>query len=671
VPASRHTLRQRWRYRFDQTMAQGPSRALWWLGAITVFFAVIGGVLLLFTTENHGPWHAIRDFFESLVATVNGGGFIGIPNALSGGWVYGLVSFIVGFGGLIIVSAFIGLLATIMTDQAERLRKGRSRVIETGHTLVLGWSPKVFDIVGELVEANRNLKRAVVVVLADEDPVDMDDALRERIRDRGPTKIVCRAGDPSDPVSLDIARAETARAVIVLASDSHGDAGAVRTTLALLQIDPALERLRLVVEVGDVETARILDRATGGRISTVVSTEVVSRITAQVCRQPGLSGVYLDFLDFEGDEIYFTAVGELAGCTFAQALLSFPVASVIGLRAADGSIRLDPPPETVLAADDTIIAIAEDDDRLDIGAVPEAWAADEVASQTAPIPVEHILVVGWNDLGPMVLRELDANVAPGSTVQVVVDPAWIAPAAIELPDTPHLTTSLTAIERSAASDRYARILAEQPLDHIVLLCYRNGRSAAESDAQTLLSLLQVRQLLTQRPDSERPPSIATELLDSRDVHLAQLERTDDFVVSERLTSLMMTQLAENPELRRVFDEVFSAAGTQLLLEPVPAEFVGVDLTYAELIRRSVADAGIVIGWRTPDGADGGAGGRADGAQLHLNPTKDTVVTLRAEDRLILLRSPRRRRPTPVRRSGTRSGIPRRRQPAPEKVVIAD
>jgi hypothetical protein len=128
------------------------------------------------------------------------------------------------------------------------------------------------------------------------------------------------------------------------------------------------------------------------------------------------------------------------------------------------------------------------------------------------------------------------------------------------------------------------------------------------------------------------PSIATELLDSRDVHLATLEHSDDFVVSERLTSQMMSQLSENPELRWVFDDLFSPTGTQLILEPATG-FVPIDepVTYADAIVGGIADAGVVIGWRTiqPDGS---------GMQVRLNPPKDATMTFGAGDQLIVLRS---------------------------------
>jgi Trk K+ transport system NAD-binding subunit len=635
VSSVRRRAIARLRYRFDTAMAKGPSRVLWWLGAVTVVFAVIGGIALLFTDANSGAGRTIKDFFLSLVATVDGGGEIGLTGGFTGNWWFLLISFVVGFGGLVIVSAFIGLLATIMTEQAERLRKGRSIVVEKDHTLVLGWSPKVFDVVSELVEANRNLRRACIVVLADRDTVEMNDALNERIPDRGPTKIVCRSGEPSDPVSLDIVRAVDASSVVVL-SETEGDASAVRTTLALMQRDPGLQRLRLVVEVSNPDTARILHRATDGRIATVVSAEVVARITAQVCRQPGLSAVYQDFLDFDGDEIYFTPAGAVAGVTFAQALLAFPAASVIGLKHADGRIALDPPADTVISPDDVVIAIAADDDQLEAGVIPAQSQRAANDRRPAVRAVDSILIIGWNPLGPLVLAELDTNVAPGSTALVLVEPGLLGGDSVELPPTSNLTVDVARLESGVGSDELDRVVNGSHFDHVALLCYRGGRSAAESDAQTLLTLLQLRHLLSKRPAGHAVPSIATELLDSRDVHLAQLEHSDDFVVSERLTSLMMSQLAENPELRHVFDDLFSPTGTQLTLE-LASDFVrlGISMTYAEVVAAGIAATGVVIGWRTAATDD-------PGMRVHLNPAKTDTIEFAASDQLIVIRSARHR-----------------------------
>jgi voltage-gated potassium channel Kch len=618
-------------------MSKGPSRVLWWLGAVTLVFAVAGGIVLLSTDANNGPGGAIKDFYLSLVSTVDGGGEIGLTGGFTGNWWYLVISFVLGFGGLVIVSAFIGLLATIMTEQAERLRKGRSVIVERDHTLVLGWSEKVFDVVSELVEANRNLRRARVVILADRDAVEMNDALKDRVTNRGPTKIVCRSGDPSDPVSLDIVRAEDARSVIIL-SESDGDASAIRTTLALIQRDPGLQRLHLVVEVNDPHTARILSHVTDNRISTVVSGEVVARITAQVCRQPGLSAIYQDFLDFDGDEIYFALAGPVAGATFAQAMLAYPIASVIGLRRPDGSIVLDPPGDTVIAGDDKVIAIAEDDDRLMVGPIPTVTSAPAAPRPPVTLERESILIIGWNALGPLVLTELDTNAAPGSTALVLVDLALLGGELPALPATAQLSVAVDTMTGGRGSDELERVIKGSHFDHIVLLCYRGGRSPAESDAQTLLTLLQLRYLLAEGDNDAALPSIATELLDSRDVHLARLEHSDDFVVSERLTSLMMSQLSENPDLRLVFDDLFSPTGTQLTLEPA-ANYAPLDrdVSYAEVIMGGIQAAGIIIGWRVL--APG-----STGPVVRLNPAKSDRIRFGPADQVIVLRSSRHRPP---------------------------
>lgn len=47
--------------------------------------------------------------------------------------------------------------------------------------------------------------------------------------------------------------------------------------------------------------------ATVGRreAKLVLSSDLIARITVQTCRQTGLSVVYKELLDFDGDEIYF------------------------------------------------------------------------------------------------------------------------------------------------------------------------------------------------------------------------------------------------------------------------------------------------------------------------------------------------------------------------------
>ena len=65
------------------------------------------------------------------------------------------------------------------------------------------------------------------------------------------------------------------------------------------------------------------------------------------------------------------------------------------------------------------------------------------------------------------------------------------------------------------------------------------------------------------------------MLDVRNRALAQVTRADDFIVSGKLVSLTMSQLAENPALRAVFDDLFDEQGSEIYLKPA-ADYVRLD-----------------------------------------------------------------------------------------------
>ena len=50
-------------------------------------------------------------------------------------------------------------------------------MLESGHTIILNWSPSIVDIIGELALANEGGKAARVVILADRDKVEMEDEI--------------------------------------------------------------------------------------------------------------------------------------------------------------------------------------------------------------------------------------------------------------------------------------------------------------------------------------------------------------------------------------------------------------------------------------------------------------------------------------------------------------
>ena len=598
-----------------------------WLAVVTALLVVLAGVILAIADISiNGEQGFIEGAWAALLRTLD-------PGTMGGdaGWPFRIIALVVTLGGVFIVSTLIGLIATAMSQKLEELRKGRSPVIESGHTLILGWSPKLMTVITELMIANENEDYSSVVVMSHHDKVWMEDQIREKVDHNGKTRVICRTGDVSDPGDLDLVDPMRSKAVIVLSPEGErSDADVIRTVLALMQHDLELDNLNVVVEMIDEKNAEALGMAVGGRVTTVVSSDVIARITAQVCRQSGLSAVYQDLLDFAGDEIYFALVPETTGMTFGTTLVAFESSSILGLRFADGRIELNPPMDTVLAEGDAVIAIAEDDDKVIFTGAHETTVDVTDRPPNPKLEEEHLLIVGWNFFGPRLLDQLNNYLAEGSEVHILYDPAYVDDPNVNGEQAPRLRLTAGAGDTSQEGP-LRRAFEERPIDHVIVLCYRNGLSVAESDARTLMTLLQLRRIAkTAEGRTDTDISIVTELLDVKDVQLARVANPDDFVVSEQLASLLITQLAENPELGAVFADLFDSFESELMLKPARM-YVPLDtsMRFADVVSAARGFQEIAIGYRRH-------GPGADDGEIVINPPKSKEIELTERDSLIIL-----------------------------------
>lgn len=625
----KHSLGARLRYRWDTMLARGTGVVIAWLGVVTIALVVVAGAAIQIAgvTINGAHPGFFEGVWQALMRAMDSG-----TEAGDSGAVFRAISLVVTLGGIFIVTALIGLVATGLDRRLAELRKGRSAVIETGHTLILGWSPKLFTILEELSLANESRRDACVVVMAPRDKVEMDDEIRARVGPLRTTRVVCRTGQPSDPGDIAIVDPLHASSVIVLQPDDEDapDAAVVRTVLALMRIDPALSTLRVVAEFSEAGTAETIAEVTGGKVLTVTSADIIARITAHVCRQPGLSLVFQDLLDFDGAEVYLVEEPRLDGRTFADCVRSYPTCAVIGLRRPDGTTLLAPDPSITLAAGDHLVLVAEDDSTVVLGE-PTAYDVPVVPPQRAAADrADRILVVGWNALGPMILTELDNAVAPGSVADVLADPALVDPRD-EIGGT--ALSRLRVVRHDGDTGRQAnlqQLLGQHGYDHVVVLCY-GGLKPADADARTLVTLLQLQKLLPVLQPS-RPVSVVSQLLDARDVELAKATTANDFVVSEKLTSFVLAQLAEDPERGTVFRDLFDTGGSDVALQPAETYVpLDVEIPFGAVVESALRAGHAVLGYRAvPAGSDEPV--------IAVNPPKAATVRFRAGDHIVVVKA---------------------------------
>ena len=604
----------RLRYRFDNAMARGPLVVIVYLAVLSLLVMFVAAVIatvanLAFAGGAHDSFG--EELWQAMLRTLDSGSF-----AADTAWPTRLVALAVTLAGIFLAGSLIGLIANAVDQKVEELRKGRSTVVEARHTLILGWSDQVPRIVGELVRANASERDVAIVVLSSADKAEMEDTLRDRIDDALTTRLVCRSGSTSSPADLERSAVHHARSIIVVRGDD-GDAGVVKAILAVRALDPHLLDTHVVAELTQADTARIIRDATGGRVLTVSSDEVVAEVTAQACLQAGLSSVFTDLLDFDGDEIYFHAAGELAGLTYGDALLAFAMSSVIGRMSGDGNVELNPEPGTVLREDDHLIVIAEDDSTIAVTGVQHYDAPVALAPLRSGRIRDGIdvVLVGWSNFGHRVLRELDEFLPPHSKVSVVVDGDLVARS--ELDAVTLANASLDVHVGDGGPDDF-RVLVDGKPKRVIVLGYRDALSVDDADARTLVTLLALR---SQWPaDGDHGVRIVAELLDQQNLALAVPVGVDDLIVSNALASLLMAQLSEHPALQAVFDDLFDAEGAVIEMRPA-SEFVPAQpLPFGAVVAAGAAQSVSVFGYRVA----------ATGA-VTVNPPKSQLVTLGAED----------------------------------------
>ena len=628
---TKFTVKQRLRYRIDNTLARGVGMVLLWLGVLTALFVIIvAGIIKITgigpsdssTSLTEGIWLAITRSLD--------------PGTFSGdeGDKFRLGMLAVTLIGIFLGATIIGIISSGIDSRLETLRRGRSAVVEVGHTLVVGRSDKLSVVVAELVEANRSERGHAIVVLTADDPVEVLDDIRRDVTDLGSSRLVVRSGAPTRINDLAKMNPQDAKSVIILSPDDDSARSyLVKVVLGLNKLIPAGSSTTIVAEAGDVEVAEALKESVGERLITVIPSAIVARITAQVSRTSGLGAVYQELLDFDGDEMYIVDIPERwVGSSFGQLTLASSGATVIGLQRADGSVSLTVGAEAVVMPGDKAIGIAQDDSVFVFDREPEPWTrpADHPSAAIEAVR-ERTLIVGWSPVANLVVKEIENHVAPGSELLILIDPDNHVEADVlaEL-DSVGLTQQTVSIHVGSTISRpvIAEVMGSDPYDHVMILCERSEFDLDEADARVLLTLMHVRALA---PDSAS--NVIAELADPNDVELGRQGDSSEFIVSMQLISLLLAQLSESPHLARVFADLFDGTGAAVALHPVE-RYVPLGASDFESVLAAARNWGVVaIGYRA---ANPGGESAALAGGIRVNPSKSEKINFEAGDMIVVI-----------------------------------
>lgn len=639
---------KRLRYKFDNIMVRGGRWTF--IGFIVIFVAamVIVGLLrcISFYTGSEHPeqqdvslTRSIYVVFEQLTDPGN----MDLDRQASP--IFKFWAVVAGLVGVVMLSCLIGLVTTGFEGMIRELRKGRSRVVEEGHTLILGWNDRVLDVLRELITANESEKDPCIVVVSEENKEFMDDFIALNIPDTKNTRVVTRSGNPALPASLRMASIGTCNSVIVMdqcnvnasvEERTISDVSVIKTILGIAAARPDDSRLSVVAPVHQRDHRAIVSDMTTCKVTAVVPDNILGKLIVETSRSVGLSLVYNELLSFEGCEMYFHTA-DWGDVEFGELAFHFDDGVPMGLLRDDNQLLLNPPSSLQLHKDDKVLVLAEDDSTIHYLPAPALTPKDlKLIDRRRKPNKERALIIGWMPRVELIVQEFATYVPAGSSVDIMqrVESDDIEQQ-IERMREQLPTIDINLVKGDPMTTEGLLTVRPFQYDTIIVLSQSvAGEQPDHTDSATIVILLLLRNICKAFPEEASTTKMITEVLNSHNVSLMAHAGVDDFIVSNRLVSMLLAQLSEDPHMMKVYEELFQVEGSEIYLKPASLyrdEFP-VEATFADLIRLGQKRGEVCLGVKLKsleDSADQHYG-------VQLNPKKDTTYSLQPEDCLIVL-----------------------------------
>jgi len=470
--------------------------------------------------------------------------------------------------------------------------------------------------------------------LADKDKVEMEDEIKNKISDLKNTKIICRSGVPYDFSDLEIVNPQQSKSILILTpdEDENADSLTIKTILAITNNpNRRSSPYHIVAEMKDISNYEVAKMVGKDEAEILFVDDIIAKIIVQTSRQSGLSIVYTELFDFDGVEIYIQSENKLIGKSYGEALSLYEDSSLIGVKQMDGSVKLNPEMDYIVREDDMVIVISEDDSTINISDNQKnSFDENSILNvNNNQVNTENILLLGWNSIASTIVTEIDKYVGPNSKIVVVSSFEKYEEEVNELRGNLQ-NCKLDFQFNDTANRKVIEKLNITSFDSVQILCYKEEMDIQDADAATLITLLHIRKILD---DESKDIKVVSQMLDAKNRALASITKADDFIVSDKLISLLMSQVSENKFLMKVFESLFEAEGSEIYLKPV-TEYVshGEPVDFYTIIESARRKGHTAFGYRLEHLAEDSTA--AFGIQV--NPNKSTKIQFNLNDKIIVL-----------------------------------
>ena len=615
----KYRLKDRLSYKFDKEMAKGTIAMVRMLFVITLLVVLIAGVIAAFFTDEGGN-NLIVNIWLSLMHAIDAGTLAGD----SGSFGFILIMTIVTICGIFVTSVLIGIINSGLETKLETLRKGKSKVLEENHIVILGFRSNILTIISQIIEANFNHKGEVVVIMDDNlEAEEMLEAIHTNIPDTKTTEIICRKGNISNLNDIGMCSVESSRSVII---NTDNDFSTIKSILAVANIlkKSNINNVYMTAIIYQKENISAAEIAGNGMAEIIYFGEIISRIFAHTARNAGLSRVFVELFNYEGDEIYIEHHPQVSGVKFVDINRYFPESVIMGF-VRDNIPFLNPKTDTVIKENDKLILLAEDDGvskpfanavPIDDGAVNKEYTCPEKKTT-------NMLVFGYSERLKQIIDVEMQYIGDGSEIMLACDESHSTEIAKIVSNYTGDIKVSSFVGNIYDCNNIEYLLKNKP-DSVLVLSGDSG-SAEEEDSKTLLLLLHIRNIAK---NHNYDFSLTSEMQTSENEELASVTEVNDFVISSKITSIILTQISYERALKQIFEELLEERGSEIYLRPA-FQYVklGVEMDTYTAGAATAFKNEILLGYRIQKGSK---------FEIITNPEKSKKFTFGKDDYFIVL-----------------------------------
>ena len=536
-----------------------------------------------------------------------------------------LVNFLYWALGVAFSGTIIAFLAAKVSNFITNLNKGKSTIIDTNHYVIIGWNANIFTIFAEIQTANLNQSKPTILCFNGLDNLEMRAMIDLEISKFKKIRVLTRSGDVYNIADLARTNAKNAKSVIIL-DDTVKKNFNIETTLLAVKKNIPNNNIPIVVQFSNEDNIATLSDLMSNQLYPISKNKLISNVTSQAVRNKHISTVVLDFLDYDGDEVYFFKAGVFVGLTFKQVMLNLQSEMLIGVLTNNNKVVLNPDKNYIIQNEDQLIIIAEDDENIlklhDKPYLSELLNVIAIKPRTESFEEpKSILVLGWSKLGQQIFDKTIQFLGAGSKVSFLYRKDFVT----TIPNTENYSHEVSLIETNTNDQELlSNCLIANDFDIVLILGYDDYYSADVSDTYSMMKNLAVKKILETKKTSFST-RIILQLNDGSKKDLISTNQESEFIVSDLLSALLITQLADNPKLWYVFEELFSNEGLKINInhsdayDPIKKEEISVE----DLLILALKKDETLIGY-------------VENNQCYLNPNKSKIINDITKTELIVI-----------------------------------